>query len=78
VNNVIRIYTISDSCLPLSPKLHPKLTERLTGDMGGYYSQDDARAIVAYARDRGIRVIPEVSVGWLGRASDMSDVRNRM
>jgi hexosaminidase len=29
---------------------------------GGYYTQDEARAIVAYAREKGITVIPEIEM----------------
>ena len=29
---------------------------------GGYYTQDEARAIVAYAKERGITVIPEIEM----------------
>jgi hexosaminidase len=32
------------------------------GAYGGYYTQDDARAIVAYASRRGINVIPEIEM----------------
>jgi hexosaminidase len=38
-------------------KTFPKLQE--AGSDGKYYSQNDIREVVAYARDRGIRVVPE-------------------
>lgn len=38
-------------------KKYPKLHEQ--GSEGKYYTQDDIREVVAFARDRGIRVIPE-------------------
>ena len=40
----------------------PRLTANLTGIMGGHYTQADVRGIVAYAADRGIRVIPEADL----------------
>jgi hexosaminidase len=38
-------------------KRFPKLQE--LGSDGFYYTQDDIRDVIAYARDRGIRVVPE-------------------
>ena len=38
-------------------KKFPKLQE--LGSDGQYYTQEEIRAVIAYARDRGIRVIPE-------------------
>ena len=40
-----------------SPKNFPKLQE--LGSDGLYYTQAELREIVAYARDRGVRVVPE-------------------
>ncbi len=41
-------------------KVFPKLQD--TGSEGQFYSQDDIRKIVEYARDRGVRVVPEFDV----------------
>lgn len=41
----------------IESKKFPLLQEKGSG--GFYYSQDEVREIVAYARDRGIRVVPE-------------------
>src|SRR5947208_13333171 len=32
------------------------------GSDGHYYSQDEVRSLIAYARDRGIRVVPEIDM----------------
>ncbi|HEY0609692.1 MAG TPA: family 20 glycosylhydrolase [Chitinophaga sp.] len=37
-------------------------TEGAPNAYGGYYTQDEARAIVAYAKERGITVIPEIEM----------------
>ena len=41
----------------IESKKFPLLQEKGSG--GFYYSQDEVRKIIAYARDRGIRVVPE-------------------
>jgi len=41
----------------IESKKFPLLQEKGSG--GFYYSQDEVREIIAYARDRGIRVVPE-------------------
>jgi len=38
-------------------KVYPKLQEM--GSDGNYYTQEQVKEIIAYARDRGIRVVPE-------------------
>ena len=55
--NVFHWHLTEDQGFRIESKLYPKLTG--TGSDGLFYTQDQAREIVAYARDRGIRVVPE-------------------
>lgn len=45
-------------------KLPPEKMKVVNGDTlyGGYYTQDDIREVVAYARERGIDIIPEIDM----------------
>lgn len=57
--NVMHLH-LSDHCRwAVESKLFPNLTGSLTGDMAGHYTQQEVVDLVSYARDRGIRVIPE-------------------
>ena len=55
--NVFHWHLSEDQGFRIESKAFPKLTEM--GSDGLFYSQEQAREIVAYARDRGIRVVPE-------------------
>eukprot|EP00750_Incisomonas_marina_P020260 INCI3878.1.p1 GENE.INCI3878.1~~INCI3878.1.p1 ORF type:complete len:717 (+),score=97.93 INCI3878.1:225-2153(+) len=60
--NVLHLH-LSDNCrYAVESDSYPSLTARLTGMLGGFYSKDDVADILAYAADRGIRVIPEVDM----------------
>ena len=60
--NVLHLH-ISDNCrFAIDLPGFPRLTANLTGIMAGSYSPDDVREMVAYAEDRGIRVIPEADM----------------
>ena len=60
--NVLHLHA-SDFCrFAVESKVFPNLTAALTGDMAGHYSQDDVRGLIAYAADRGIRIVPEFDV----------------
>lgn len=55
--NVLHWHLSEDQGFRVESKKYPKLQER--GSDGLYYTQEQIRNIVAYARDRGIRVVPE-------------------
>ena len=55
--NVLHLHLSDDEGFRVESKRFPKLHQM--GSDGLYYTQADIRALVDYARDRGIRVIPE-------------------
>ncbi|HKB67551.1 MAG TPA: family 20 glycosylhydrolase [Pyrinomonadaceae bacterium] len=66
--NVFHWHLTEDQGFRVESKKFPKL--HLMGSDGLYYSQDQVREIVAYAAERGIRVMPEFdipghSTSWL-------------
>jgi hexosaminidase len=58
--NVFHWHLTDDQGFRIESKIYPKLTEM--GSDGLFYTQEQAREIVAYARDRGIRVVPEFDI----------------
>ena len=57
--NVLHLHA-SDHCRwAVESKLFPQLTANLTGAFAGFYTQDDIKELVAYAKSRGIRIVPE-------------------
>ncbi len=58
--NVFHWHLSDDQGFRIESKIYPRLTGM--GSDGLYYTQDQAREIVAYARDRGIRVVPEFDI----------------
>src|SRR6266404_4705612 len=55
--NVLHWHLTEDQGFRIETKRYPKLHQM--GSDGLFYTQDQAREIIAYARDRGIRVLPE-------------------
>ncbi|HLK21817.1 MAG TPA: family 20 glycosylhydrolase [Bryobacteraceae bacterium] len=55
--NVFHWHLSDDQGFRIESKRFPKLHE--LGSDGHYYTQDQVRDVIAYARDRGIRVVPE-------------------
>src|SRR5205085_6426539 len=66
--NVFHWHLTENQGFRIESKKFPKLHQ--LGSDGQYYTQEQAREIVSYARDRGIRVVPEFdipghSTSWL-------------
>ncbi|HLA12693.1 MAG TPA: family 20 glycosylhydrolase [Pyrinomonadaceae bacterium] len=66
--NVLHWHLTEDQGFRVESKKFPKLHQ--LGSDGNYYTQDQIREIIAYARERGIRVVPEFdlpghSTSWL-------------
>ena len=55
--NVLHFHLSEDQGFRVESRKFPKLHE--LGSDGDYYTQDELRELVAYAADRGIRVVPE-------------------
>jgi hexosaminidase len=55
--NVFHWHLSDDQGFRIASKKFPKLQEM--GSDGLYYTQDEVRDLIAYARDRGIRIVPE-------------------
>jgi hexosaminidase len=58
--NVLHWHLTEDQGFRVESRLHPKL--HLSGSDGQFYTQDQVREILAYSRERGIRVVPEFDV----------------
>jgi hexosaminidase len=66
--NVFHWHLTEDQGFRIESKKFPKLTGMGSDNL--YYTQDEARELIAYARERGIRVVPEFdipghSTSWL-------------
>jgi hexosaminidase len=66
--DVFHWHLSEDQGFRIESKVFPRLHEQ--GSEGLYYTQEQARDVIAYARDRGIRVVPEFdmpghSTSWL-------------
>ena len=55
--NVFHWHLSEDQGFRIESKVYPRLQE--LGSDGEFYTQDQVRDLIGYARDRGIRVIPE-------------------
>jgi hexosaminidase len=58
--NVLHWHLSDDQGFRVESKQFPRLQQ--LGSDGHFYTQDEVRHIIAYARDRGIRVVPEFDI----------------
>jgi len=58
--NVLHWHLSDDQGFRVESRRYPALTAK--GSDGDFYTQDEVRQVVAYAADRGIRVLPEFDV----------------
>lgn len=73
--NVFHWHLTDDQGFRVESKLYPRLQQM--GSDGLFYTQDQVREVVEYARDRGIRVIPEFDMpghvsSWLAGYPDLA------
>lgn len=73
--NVLHLHLSDDEGFRVESKKHPRLTEVASG--GLFYTQAQIHEIVAYARARGIRVVPEFdlpghAVSWIVAYPELS------
>jgi hexosaminidase len=72
--NVLHLHA-SDMCrFSVESKLYPNLTSSLSGIYGGFYTQIDIQAMIEYASNLGIRVVPEFDVP--GHARNMRAIES--
>jgi hexosaminidase len=75
--NVLHWHLSDDEGFRVESKRFPKLQE--LGSEGRYYTQAEIRDFVAYARDRGIRVVPEFDMpghsrSWMAGYPELASV----
>lgn len=73
--NVLHLHLSDDQSFRVETKKFPQLIEK--GSHGQYYTQAQIKELLAYARDRGIRVVPEFDVpghstAWLAAFPELA------
>ena len=76
--NVLHLHLTEDQMFGIESKVFPLLHE--VGAEGNYYTQEDIKEIIAYADQRGIRIVPEFDVpghctSWLKAYPELASVK---
>ena len=74
--NILHWHIIDEDSFPLEVKTQPELSQY--GSVGGTYSETDVKALIQYAKTRGVRLIPEIDTpahtqSW-GRSPALADI----
>lgn len=76
--NVLHLHLTEDQMFGIESKVFPRLHE--VGSDGNYYTQEDIKRIIAFADQRGIRVVPEFDIpghctSWLKAYPELASVK---
>jgi hexosaminidase len=76
--NVLHLHLTEDQMFGIESKVYPRLHE--VGSEGNYYTQEDIREVIAYADQRGIRIVPEFDLpghctSWLKAYPELASVK---
>ena len=76
--NVLHLHLTEDQMFGIESKIFPRLHE--VGAEGNYYTQEEMKEIIAYADQRGIRIVPEFDVpghctSWLRAYPELASVK---
>lgn len=76
--NVLHLHLTEDQMFGIESKVFPLLHE--VGAEGNYYTQEDIKEVIAYADQRGIRIVPEFDVpghctSWLKAYPELASVK---
>lgn len=77
--NVLHLHLTEDQAFRIECKSYPKLHQ--LGNNGNYYTHEQIKSIVQYAKERGIRVIPEFDIpghatSWAIGYPDLASEKN--
>jgi hexosaminidase len=76
--NVLHLHLTEDQMFGIESKVYPRL--HLVGAEGNYYTQEEMKKIIAYADQRGIRIVPEFDIpghctSWLKAYPELAAVK---
>ncbi len=76
--NVLHLHLTEDQMFGIESKVYPRLQE--LGSEGNYYTQEEMKEVIAYADQRGIRIVPEFDVpghctSWLKAYPKLASVK---
>ena len=76
--NVLHLHLTEDQMFGIESKVYPRLHQ--VGSDGNYYTQEEIKEVIAYADQRGIRIVPEFDLpghctSWLKAYPELASVK---